>query len=239
MARYYGSGSKYLLAREMRNFFLALGLIVLPFAVVLVIIKNFQPAYAIVAGIAAIVVIVNGLDPAVDYFQSRAGKFRRGRAGEKDIKKELLRLPDEFAVFQGVRIGEKRGDIDFVVVGPTGIFTVEAKSMGGKIAYDGMRLTINGNYDGRDFLRQAAGEAWAVKKYLAARLNADLYVHAVLAFSHKFASMRFGLQPVQGGVYAVPKDYLTDLILSFSPYQYRGASRQAIEALLKIVAGSK
>lgn len=53
--------------------------------------------------------------------------YRNGRWGEKFLKGKLSFLSNDFHVFPDIFMGEKKSNIDFVVVGPTGVFIIETK----------------------------------------------------------------------------------------------------------------
>jgi hypothetical protein len=50
---------------------------------------------------------------------------RRGRRGSLAVR--LPRLADQWRVRHAVPIGDKGSDIDHVVIGPGGVFTINAK----------------------------------------------------------------------------------------------------------------
>ncbi len=147
-------------------------------------------------------------------------KFYRGSEGEKDIRKLLMQLPEEFTIFEDVQIGEGKGNIDFIVVAPSGIFCLEVKSHGGFIGFDGTNLTLNNKIfkENKDFLRQAHGEMWAVKEYVEKQTGKNLHIYPVLVFSSEHATMNFGFEPVRN-VYIVQKNYLVELIMHFPLFQ--------------------
>lgn len=55
----------------------------------------------------------------------RAVGYRKGVKGEMEVFKRLRSLPRSYHVFPDVDL--IRGDVDFVVVGPTGVFAIEVK----------------------------------------------------------------------------------------------------------------
>ncbi|MGL4820224.1 MAG: nuclease-related domain-containing protein [Bacilli bacterium] len=61
--------------------------------------------------------------------------MRAGIRGEDETFRHLRRLPDSFSVLRNVIVEERgrRSELDFVVVGPTGVFVVEAKAVVGRI----------------------------------------------------------------------------------------------------------
>ena len=153
--------------------------------------------------------------------------YYRGRKGESIILEELKKLPDEFRVFCDIKIVPLY-NIDFLVAGPTGLFTVEVKSHSGVIGYANEKITINGSVPKeKDFLKQAKAEAKSISEYLEKEIGADHWVSPVLAFSNLGAKMHFGLNPV-GGVFVVQKGFLLKVFLE------NKREAMAKETLLKI-----
>jgi len=56
----------------------------------------------------------------------RVERWSQGARGEEDVGRALEALGDGWAVFHDIDTG--RGNIDHVVIGPAGLFTVETKS---------------------------------------------------------------------------------------------------------------
>lgn len=157
--------------------------------------------------------------------------YYRGRKGESIILEELKKLPDEFRVFCDVKI-QHPYNIDFLVAGPTGIFTVEVKSHSGKIDYENGRITIDGFVPKeKDFLRQAKGEAGSVAGFLKEKMSDDYFVLPALVFSSPKTTMRFGLKPVDD-VFVVGRGFLQELIRSSHGQQYSEATLLELESAL-------
>jgi len=95
----------------------------------------------------------------------KVNNFLDGDDGEYDVEKVLKNLPDEFQVIPDVK--KTRGDnIDFVVVGPTGVFAIEVKHF-----RHYLRVWK------RDPIKQVRGNA----AYLGDLLN--VWVNSVLVFN--------------------------------------------------------
>ncbi len=77
-----------------------------------------------------------GVTIAADrYYAPRADRWLRGANGEREVGQVLAGLEaDGWLTLHGVSLG--RGDVDHVLIGPGGVFTVETKSHPGKIAVD-------------------------------------------------------------------------------------------------------
>ncbi len=234
MAIFFGRDSKYLI-RERREYFLwAILIILAPLVAIFFLNRYFSPAAVVSGAVILIILVLKWLHPLIYYFKNESQKFSRGFSGEKDIKKELTELPDTYSVFHGVVLDKTKGDIDFVLVGQKGVFSLEVKSIGGNIGYDGSQLTINEKImTGKNYLDQAYGEARAVAQFFRRHLNVDIYVKPVLLFSNQYASVPFGDEPVDN-VYVSQKDFLFNLIHSFPDYQWQAGEREKVEAALKV-----
>ena len=154
----------------------------------------------------------------------RSDKFYNGRHGEYDVCDELQKLPDSYLIFQDVNLDNMRGNIDFVVVGPTGICAIEVKSQRGKI--DSERLNKE------SFLKQAMNEAMNIHEYLGKNTGKDFFVTPILVFSR--ASVRFGLAPINK-VYVVGKKWLNELVLSGKDKLFPEEIKMLKNELLKVV----
>ena len=59
----------------------------------------------------------------------------RGALGEIAVGRILATLPADWTVFHALPIGKKGADIDHVVIGPGGIFTINTKNHSGKAVW--------------------------------------------------------------------------------------------------------
>jgi hypothetical protein len=64
----------------------------------------------------------------VKYGWSKRVRWSRGARGEKIVAKKLEKLPKKYTTISDVEIPNMGGDIDHVVVGPTGIYVIETKN---------------------------------------------------------------------------------------------------------------
>lgn len=134
----------------------------------------------------------------------------RGRDAEEDVQEELEDMPNDFVILSNLNI-ENRGDIDKIVVGPTGIWVVEVKSHAGYIVYDGNELTRDGEQLEKNFLSQVWAETFAVENILKQNLKRKFKIQPVLVFSDPDAVIRFGSKKING-VYVVGYNWLNKLI---------------------------
>lgn len=88
-----------------------------------------------------------------------------GALGERRVAKRLDALGDEWTVLHSVPIGERGSDIDHVVVGPPGLFTINTKlHEDAKVWVGSRRMLVNGQPT--DHLRNARFEAQRVARLM-------------------------------------------------------------------------
>lgn len=120
--------------------------------------------------------------PVVRSYNEQVATNRRERAAE-DAVDAILRTLDEtkYDIFRNVFMGY--GDLDHVVIGPTGIFVIETKSNRGVVELERRRLIVrDGDATKKDYERQASSESWQLKVALSERLDTKVYVEPILAF---------------------------------------------------------
>ena len=210
-------------------------MILVPVAVVFLMFIYGSAIWTIAVALAVLLLLIIIIKPFSDRLNLKGLQFYRGDYGEKQVRKTLKKLPDNFSVFEDVRVGDKKGNIDFIVVGPTGLFLLEVKSFSGSVDFDGRELTLNGKvFRNRNFLRQVHGEVWALKQFLEGS-GLVPYINSVLVFSSGRARLNFGFHPVEN-VYVIHKDSLQKLLHQFPSYNYP-LPRERLEGKLSEVVG--
>jgi len=137
-----------------------------------------------------------------------------GLWGENQVLDILKKLPDTYIVFDSAVIPPLTSNLDFIVIGPTGIFTVEVKSHSGHITEDGRQLLRNGApFQEGDVLHQAYGESIRLSDYLLSKNITFPEIQSLLVFSNRYASVRFGKTPVHG-VLVIGATWLVEIILN-------------------------
>lgn len=103
--------------------------------------------------------------------------WRVGDEGEGKTEAALSKWPREFVVLHDRRVPGSRANIDHIVIGPSGVFTIETKNSSAK------RVSISGDtllLDGRNktqFIDQALGQAAVVSGALGAEVEPLLCIH--------------------------------------------------------------
>jgi hypothetical protein len=105
--------------------------------------------------------------------------WRRGAHGEMFVGWLLGRLPDGWYVFNDIPVGERGANIDHLVVGPGGVFTVNTKNLTGKVWVAPRALLVNGRKT--DYLPKASREARRAATRLALVLGRPVPVRGMLA----------------------------------------------------------
>jgi hypothetical protein len=101
-----------------------------------------------------------------------AQAWAKGAAGEQATAKALAWLTSggtgqDWRVIHSITVNEHGGDIDHLLIGPAGVFTINTKNHPGKTVHVGARtLTING-YNHYDYIRHAHNEAERAQNRLA------------------------------------------------------------------------
>ncbi|TFD50265.1 NERD domain-containing protein [Cryobacterium frigoriphilum] len=103
-----------------------------------------------------------------------------GALGEIEVGKTLGRLPPEWRVFHALPIGKAGADIDHLVLGPGGIFTINTKHhRGKKIWINDKGFLVSGRR--HPYIRNSEFEAGRVTKLLRKRVPQLAPARSVLA----------------------------------------------------------
>jgi Nuclease-related domain len=126
------------------------------------------------------------------FLERQAGKgrvldpenLRSGILGEEAVAEALAGLPSSYWVLHGVSTGH--GDVDHVVIGPTGVFALETKAWPGTFYRRRGQLYSNGK-PAEHVLRQSRGAAGKVRNLLL-EAGVDEWVEAVVVASRASVS---------------------------------------------------
>jgi hypothetical protein len=105
--------------------------------------------------------------------------WRAGASGERVTGWWLGRLPDGWFVFHDIPIGRRGANIDHLVVGPGGVFTINTKKLSGSIVVNPRTLAHNGYRT--NYLPKASEEARRVSMLLSAAVGRPVEVRGLLA----------------------------------------------------------
>jgi hypothetical protein len=122
--------------------------------------------------------------------------FRKGAVGEALIGLILEGLPDTHVIIND--LSTTYGNLDAVVIGPTGIFAVDAKNWKGVVEADGNgELLLNGKPTTKPEVKNLVRTIMSCREQIlslckARRLQTDLYIRAVLAFPSARVEAKWG-----------------------------------------------
>jgi hypothetical protein len=136
--------------------------------------------------------------------------MQRGALGESIVANVLSRLPNEFHVINDLTTSF--GNLDHVVVGPTGVFVVDAKNWRGVVAADGKgELLLNGKPTDKSLVRQFTGRMMSVRDKVATLTShGDIYYHGVFVFTAARVEAKWG---ATSSVNCIRDDQLFDYIV--------------------------
>lgn len=225
MANIYGHSSRYLNANKTISKYGAFAYLIYFTLIIGIIIWRLSIVSFSLPAVFAITLVFGPLllvtDSLMRKEESLMYKFRSGIVGEKLIGDELKKLDTNYTVFQDIHVPGKKENIDFVVVGPTGIHAIEVKNHHGTVGFNGDELTLNQKSFEKDFLRQTMREATSLHDYLESSGIPSAFVTPIIVFSHRFASVRFGIQPIKN-VRVIQYRWLLKMITS-DPRSYPDA----------------
>lgn len=201
MSVVYGHPSRYLNANKTISKYGALTYLIYFAVIIGIVLWRLSLASFSLPALFAITLVFGPLllvtDSLMRKEESLMYKFRSGIIGEMFIGDELKKLDASYTVFQDVHVPRKKENIDFVVIGPTGIHAIEVKNHHGTVGFNGDELTLNQKSFEKDFLRQTMREATSLHDYLVTSGVTSAFVIPIIVFSHRFAIVRFGIQPVK------------------------------------------
>jgi hypothetical protein len=152
------------------------------------------PPLIFVAGIAFMYGLMQFLVP----YQ----RWKSGLSGEKRVQRNLSdKLDDQYSMYNDVLLkdGQRSGNIDHILVGPTGIFIIETKNNQGAITYD--RYGWKGIGENRNPIFQVNKNMFRVKDVLKSCdvfTEKPLYLKSVIVFSNPKAILNILSQPDYG-----------------------------------------
>ncbi len=145
----------------------------------------------IVFALLAWLVLVPRFERFLDRRVKDALNWKAGYTGEALVANLLNDLPEDFHVFHDIKHCDLAGNIDHLVIGPTGVFLLETKNWRGHVAYsDEKKLLHNGNDKTADVkaLLQRVGK---VHDKIKALSGLDVFVKGVMVFTRASVTPNF------------------------------------------------
>jgi len=130
--------------------------------------------------------------------------WRMGAAGEELVAIQLARLARKdprWRFLHAIPVGRRGSDIDHLVIGPGGVFTLNAKHhVGARLWAAGTTFMINGKR--QPYIRNSLHEADRASRLLSAALGARLPVWGVIV---PVNSRDVRVKPLAPGVSVIPR----------------------------------
>ncbi len=173
--------------------------------------RNVQPfsLILIVAFAGLLPFVLKKINRIVDNLERERLCFRKGAVGEAVIGRILDDFPDEFCVIHDLTT--PFGNIDHVVIGPTGAYVIDAKNWKGVVAADGNgELLWNGKPTQKPEIKNISRRIMSIKEKTKVLASLDPYVQGVFAFPSAYVEAKWG---TTGPVHCVKDEQLYNYIV--------------------------
>ena len=131
-----------------------------------------------------------------EHSQERA--WRRGAEGEEEVGWQLRKLGDGWKVLHSVPVGTGDTDIDHVVIGPPGVFTLNTKNhLGGRVTVTAKAIYANGTF--QPYLAKSRAEGKRATKLLTTSCGFEVIAQpliVIMADELKIKGLTDGVQVV-------------------------------------------
>lgn len=133
--------------------------------------------------------------------------WRIGADGEEAVAAQIATLGPQWRVLHAVRVGERDADIDHVLIGPAGVFTVNAKHHpGGSVWVGGDTFIVNGQRV--PYVRNSRHEAARASRLLTQHAGFPVDVVGLIAVVGAHRGFTVKQQPRDGAVVVVARRQL-------------------------------
>ena len=117
--------------------------------------------------------------------------WRKGATGEWATAERLKTLPDSFAVINDVT--KKLGNIDHVVIGPTGVYVIDVKNWKGTVKADGKgELVVNEKPPDKPTIKNMLGAVMDFQSKVKVLTEKDYFVRGLIVFPIAYVEADFG-----------------------------------------------
>jgi hypothetical protein len=223
MAKVLGESGRYV-SQEAINQSRKIVLLVLLIVAILAVIEGFIIASFISIGqwppwvrtalllivLIAIIILTKWGEKKLGALQKRRDDMRRGAAGEIHVGNILADFPDDFCIVNDLTT--PFGNLDHVVVGPTGVFVLDTKSWRGVVTTDGKgELLVNRKPTEKHEIRQFVGRMLGVRdKVRTLAPGCEAFYQPLFVFTAARVEAKWG---TTGSVHCVRDDQLNEYIV--------------------------
>lgn len=125
---------------------------------------------------------------------SRGNKFLIGAVGESHVAEVRSRFPDDWYIFNDMIVG--RSQIDYIVICPKGLYTIETKNYQGTIYGNAEKQkwsqVINYKYKSQFYnpVKQGTGHSVALSNYLKSGGFNRIWVNTIVVFTEPSSKLK-------------------------------------------------
>jgi uncharacterized membrane protein len=151
------------------------------------------PIALVIAGLFWVVIflIYRWVSKKMDAVDRERMSWRKGALGEWLAAETLKSLPNDYAVINDVT--KKLGNIDHVVIGPTGVYVINAKNWKGTVSADGKgELLVNRRSPDKPAIKNMLTGVMDFQTKLTALTEGDYFVRGLLVFPIAYVEADFG-----------------------------------------------
>jgi hypothetical protein len=117
--------------------------------------------------------------------------FQKGASGESRVANVLEKFPDDYRVIHDLTT--PFGNIDHVVVGPSGVYVVETKNWKGVVSADGKgELLVNGRPTEKSVTKRLSRTIMDIRDKLKVLSGLTPYINGVLVFPSAWVDANWG-----------------------------------------------
>lgn len=175
--------------------------------------------------IAAIPLIIKWTNKKIEELETERINFRKGAVGEAVIGYVLKSLPDDYRVIHD--LSTPFGNIDHVVIGPSGAYVIDTKNWKGIVGADGNgELRLNGQPTQKPEIKNLTGRLMSIREKIKVLSSLDPYVQGVFAFPSAYVEAKWG---TTGYVHCVKDEQIYDYIVENK--KSKKLDKKAIESI--------
>jgi hypothetical protein len=216
MAKVLGEKGRYVADQSIKKFqqqIITIFLVFFCFAFLLgyLLGKNIQPysLILIIAFAGALPVVLKKMNRRIDSLEREKLCFRKGAVGEAVVGYILDNFPDDFRIIHDLTT--PFGNLDHVVIGPSGAYVIDSKNWKGVVSADGKgELLLNGKPTQKSEIKNLQRRIMNIKDKIKVLSSLDPFVQGVFAFPSAYIDAKWGST---GYIHCVKDEQLHDYIV--------------------------
>lgn len=142
--------------------------------------------------------------------KKRIRDAEEGAWAEEMINALLTKLPDSYAVFHDLPY--PGGDIDHIVIGPTGLFVLDTKSHSGKVVITENSISLNNHPFEKDIVSQIHEGAKWLEETLLVEGGIEAKPMRMIVFTRAYVECK--VKPPIKGIFLMNRSFMNRHILS-------------------------